>query len=114
MDKIEGNGISVRFANEGEKFQAIGERNALSCQPGVICYVDANGVICYGWNYRDAARTCLNERTRRAIFFADSATAATRRQAENAIRDLSKALGTNENVVVSQFVLDKQTSELSF
>lgn len=114
LDKIEGGIISVRLAKEGEKFQAIGERDVLDCQSGVICYADAGGVICYGWNYRDAARTCLNERTERAVFFADSATAATREQAENAITDLSKALGAKENAVVLRFVLDKQMSEFTF
>lgn len=114
LDKIEGDAITVRPAIEGEQFRAIGERDALPCQPGAVCYADAGGVICYGWNWRDAARTCLDERTTRAIFFADSAADASRRRAERAIADLAAALNANGSVSISQFVLDAQNREIVF
>lgn len=112
LDKIEGDVISVRFAKQDEEFRAIGEREAMPCQPGTVCYADSEGVICYGWNYRDAARTCLNENSERVIFFADSATRETRWRAENAIADLSNALGAGDSAGVLHFVLDKQNSEI--
>jgi lysyl-tRNA synthetase class 2 len=112
LSKIEGD-ITIRLSVEGDEFQAIGERESLRCKPDVVSYADAAGVICYGWNYRDAARTCLQEKTERAVFFVDSVNDSTRQSAEYAMADLSAALRNAGCKIISDFALDKTRPVIS-
>jgi DNA/RNA-binding domain of Phe-tRNA-synthetase-like protein len=115
LQKTSGN-IAIRPALAGEEFQAIGEKQAIRSDGEVIVYADQNGIICWGWNHRDCARTCLSADTRRAIFFADSVTESTRAKAEEAIRVLSEVLSSSSCTKIDSFTLDKDNSEawLSF
>ncbi len=103
--------ISVRLTKQGEEFTAIGNPEPVKCDPGVVVYTDEAGIICWAWNHRDAARTCLNAETRKAIFFADSASDESRSRAAEAIRLLSEALSSAGSVKVGFFVLDQQKNE---
>lgn len=103
--------IAVRPASEGEEFTAIGEKQALRSEAGVVVYADQGGVICWGWNHRDCARTCLTTQTRRAIFFADAATENTRKAAEQSIETLSEILTSAGGVKVAAFTLDQTNHE---
>jgi lysyl-tRNA synthetase class 2 len=105
LEKTRGN-ICVRPARGGEEFMAIGEKQAAQCEAGVIVYADTEGIICWGWNHRDSARTCLGLDTHRAIFFADSSDTVTRRAAEEAINTLTAALVSYGCVKLTSFALD--------
>lgn len=111
FDKIDGD-IAIRLTKTGEKFQGIGEQTAAECPPGVVAYADDAGVICFGWNYRDAARTCLDDKTSKAVFFVDSAAGSTRRQAKDAVRDLTNALTAAGCRLTSIFKLNAQEREV--
>jgi lysyl-tRNA synthetase class 2 len=106
--------IEIRYTAEAEDFQAIGERVSIKSPPGIVSYADASGIICWGWNHRDSLRTCLNEKTRTAIFFADSATGATYEMSETAIRNLSKTLLNSGCRLISEFVLDSKNPQAEF
>jgi DNA/RNA-binding domain of Phe-tRNA-synthetase-like protein len=108
LDRIKDQ-IEIRPTKSGEKFQGIGEREPIESQPDVISYSDAEGILCWAWNHRDSLRTCLNDRTQSAIFFADSATGATRKMAERAIQDLAKTLVEIGCRKAAEFVLDRNT-----
>ncbi len=84
--------VAVRLAREGEVFIGIGEKQSMPTPPGTVIYADSSAVICFGWNHRDAACSCLTGNTRRAIFFADSAVLASRRRAALGIALLREAL----------------------
>lgn len=105
--------IAIRTALAGEEFVAIGEKQAIKSQEGIVVYSDQEGIICWGWNHHDSARTCLNTDTQRAIFFADSATENTRPGAEKAIDTLSEILSNSGCVKVKAFVIDRHNYEVS-
>jgi DNA/RNA-binding domain of Phe-tRNA-synthetase-like protein len=103
--------IEIRLTKPGERFQGIGEREAIESPPDVVSYADEGGIICWAWNHRDSLRTCLNEKTESAIFFADSATRATYKMAQKAIQDLSEVLARAGCRQTAEFVLDSNTRE---
>jgi lysyl-tRNA synthetase class 2 len=111
LQKTQGD-ISVRAAEAGEEFTAIGEKQAIKSEAGIVVYADDAGVICWGWNHRDSARTCLGPDTQRAIFFADSATEGSRLRATESINTLSESLSSSGCVKLDSFVLDRHNGEV--
>lgn len=91
LDSLTGD-INIRLAHEGDAFWGIGEKQASSLPPGIVVYADKKNVVCFGWNHRDSAHTCLQPGTERAIFFADSAIQESRVRAENGLDLLREAL----------------------
>lgn len=110
LEKTRGD-ICIRPAKGGEEFMAIGEKQAIHSEAGVVVYADSEGIICWGWNHRDSARTCLGLDTRRAIFFADSSDAFTRGAAMEAINTLTNALASSGCVKLAAFALDRERFE---
>jgi len=104
VELLKGN-VEIRLTEEGEKFQAIGERESIVSPANIVSYADGGGIICWAWNHRDSVRTCLNENTRKAIFFSDSATNRTNEMASKAIRDLSHTLSNAGCKKLDAFVL---------
>jgi DNA/RNA-binding domain of Phe-tRNA-synthetase-like protein len=91
LDRI-ADDLRVRLSEQAEQFLAIGEKQALSVAKGIVVYADNAGVVCFGWNHRDSVRTCLRPETRRAIFFADSATGKSRTRAAAGLDLMAEAL----------------------
>jgi DNA/RNA-binding domain of Phe-tRNA-synthetase-like protein len=110
IQKTQGN-IAVRLATQGEEFVAIGERQPMSCDPGVVVYSDDAGIICWAWNHRDAGRTCLDEQTHKLIFFADSSSQESRGRATTAIDLLSDALSSVGATKLGAFALDRHGND---
>ena len=110
LQSVQGD-ITVRLTKQGEVFTPIGESEPIRCDPGVVVYADEAEIICWAWNHRDASCTCLNVETRKAIFFADSASEESRDRAAEAIGLLSKALLSEGTIKLGYFVLDQQQNE---
>lgn len=55
--------IRLTRAIGGEDFVSLGSAEPQPPQPGEVIYRDAVGVICRAWNWREAERTKLTERT---------------------------------------------------
>jgi lysyl-tRNA synthetase class 2 len=106
LEKIQGD-IAIRLTGDSEEFIAIGEQQPLTSDPEVVVYADDGGIICWAWNHRDAARTCLTRQSDRVIFFADSAISESRSRAAAAIDQLSEILTSAGASHVSAFVLDR-------
>ncbi len=113
LEKIQGD-IAVRLTTQGDEFIAIGEHQPMSCDAGVVVYSDDEGVICWAWNHRDASRTSLDAETRKAIFFADSASHDGRDRAALAIDLLANALLSGGGTLVSSFVLEENANQTTF
>lgn len=71
LDKVSGD-IKIRYAKEGETFLSLGERERQETQPNQVVYSDDERLICWLWNHKDAAETCIDENSTRVIFFIDS------------------------------------------
>src|SRR5579872_6265923 len=59
LKKIAG-GIKIRFAKEGESFLGLGERQPVQAKPNHVVYSDEERLICWLWNHKDAAATCID------------------------------------------------------
>lgn len=106
--------ISIRYTEPGEEFLPIGGSQILKSEPGIVAYADASGIICWAWNHRDSAHTCLSRETTTAIFFADSAAKDSYGRAEHGIDLLSEILSSAGCVKIHRFVLDHQKGETNF
>lgn len=73
FEKIAGRDIEVRFAREGESFIPLGKTTSVTLKPEHVVYAAGNDIICWLWNYKDAASTAIDEKTTKALFFIDSA-----------------------------------------
>lgn len=71
LNKISGD-IVIRHAKEEEPFQGIGEKQKEQAKTNHIVYADSQRLICWLWNHKDAIDTCIDENTKRVIFFIDS------------------------------------------
>lgn len=110
LSKTQGD-IVMRYTISGETFTPIGSKEPMTTDAGIVAYVDEQGVICWGWNHRDSVRTCLDEGSEAAIFFADSSTEDSRQQAERAINLLRDAFASAGCIEKSRFVLDQHNHE---
>ena len=60
--------IQLTFAKDNEKSVVLlGEKEARQPQPGEVIYKDNNGAICRRWNWKEAERTKLTEKTKHAF-----------------------------------------------
>lgn len=91
LSKISGD-IILRYAKESEPFQGIGERQKIQARSNHIVYADDQKLICWLWNHKDAAATCIDENTKQVIFFVDSAVTATHHTVQEALIHLSQNL----------------------
>ncbi len=71
LDKVEGE-IHIRFARAGETFQGLGEKRSVEVSPSQVVYADEKDVLCWLWNHKDAAKTCIDSTSKRIIFFVDA------------------------------------------
>jgi DNA/RNA-binding domain of Phe-tRNA-synthetase-like protein len=58
----------------------------------VVVYGCGDEVICYAFNFRDSARTCLTAETQTAAFFGEAVTAEQREAMRVALDDLADFL----------------------
>jgi lysyl-tRNA synthetase, class I len=109
LDQIQGD-IELRYGNEGEEADLLGVERPVKVLKTQVIYADAQRVITWLWNYRDAKGTAVTASTKRAIFFADSLVGAAR--AEEAIDELARTLGQLPKCkVLSSGVLSSAAAE---
>jgi len=71
LSKVSGN-IEIRYAREGELFLGLGEKIPVEAKPNQIIYADDKRVMCWLWNHKDSAATCIDENSEYVIFFIDA------------------------------------------
>ena len=71
LHKISGN-IKIRYAKERESFQGLGQKEKIEAKANHVVYADEKRILCWLWNYKDSAETCIDEGTEYAVFFIDS------------------------------------------
>ena len=88
LRKIAGE-ICIRFGKTAEKFRGLGEKEATNIEPHHIVYADTKRILCWLWNHKDAAETCIDKSTESVIFFIDSFDL---NEVQNALNQLSEFL----------------------
>ncbi len=71
LKKVSG-GITIRYAKEGESFFGLGERGKITARSNHVVYADDGRIICWLWNHKDSAETCIDESSKYVLFFIDS------------------------------------------
>lgn len=71
LKKVSG-GITIRYAKEGESFLGLGEREKIAARSNHVVYADDERIMCWLWNHKDSAQTCIDESSKYVLFFIDS------------------------------------------
>lgn len=71
LDKIMGD-IQVRYGQENERFLGLGTKEETEVKSNHVVYSDQQRIFCWLWNHKDAHETCIDENSKRVIFFIDS------------------------------------------
>lgn len=96
LNKIKGHDIEIRFARAGETFRPLGKDVDIPLSPAHIVYALDNTVICWLWNYKDAAISSIDQTSTREIFFIDAAklpVSCSMKQATDLLADSIRACG---------------------
>lgn len=71
LSKVAGD-VRIRLAKEGETFIPLGDWQKVQTHPSHVVYADDQRIICWLWNHKDSAETCIDEGTKEVVFFIDS------------------------------------------
>lgn len=71
LNKINGD-IKIRYAEEGEIFLGLGERETIKTASNHVVYADNQRIICWLWNHKDSKETCIDDYSKSVVFFIDA------------------------------------------
>ena len=83
--------VEVRIVNTSDTFRPLGGGVPRLDVPAVV-YASGSEVICYGWNHRDSATTCLVPETHDALFFGEALDHIQRLALDDAFAELREGL----------------------
>lgn len=112
IDKMIGN-MQLTIAGANEKpVELLGDHAPESPEEGEVLYKDDDSAICRRWNWREADRTKLTEKTKNAILVIEGIIPLEKSDVESATDELGKLVekfcgGTN-----STYVLDEKNPEI--
>jgi DNA/RNA-binding domain of Phe-tRNA-synthetase-like protein len=112
LDTCQGD-ISLKLADGTEAFTALGEEGNDPPLPGEVIYADAVGVLCRRFNWREAARTCLTEKTKNAVLVIECIPPMTEADLKKALEELT-ALIRSSVEEVKMVVLDQGSPSVAF
>ena len=89
LSTVEGD-VELAFAGANEPaVRLLGEPEARPPKPGEVIYRDAVGALCRRWNWKEADRTKLTDRTRDGFLVVEALPPVTRAELEAALADLA-------------------------
>lgn len=97
LRRLPGPAVTLRLARpEEDVFQPLGGRpEDMPLTEGVAVYACGSEVICWAFNHRDSARTCLEAGTDEAVFFSEAVAPEQHAGLEAALHDLAGLLARN-------------------
>jgi len=104
--------LRLTKANGNEPFIPLGEEENSPPYEGEIVYKDEAGAICRCWNWREALRTILTEKTKDAFLCIELADDSRVEDLEAALSDLAGLVSENLGGEVKIQVLDKEHKEM--
>jgi DNA/RNA-binding domain of Phe-tRNA-synthetase-like protein len=112
LDAIEGD-VELAIAGEHEPpVKLLGEPEARPPRAGEVIYRDRVGAICRRWNWKEADRTKLTERTKNALIVVEGLPPVTREEVTAAIEAIGRAVGERCGGTVRTAVLDTSRPSL--
>lgn len=89
LDQVRGDVLLTRAGESEPAVQLLGESDPRPPKPGEVIYRDDLGAICRRFNWKEAKRTKLTERTGNALLVIEALTPSTANDAERAIAALA-------------------------
>ena len=105
LDRCSGD-ITLTFAEGTELFTPLGSSENEPPEPGEAIYRDTEGVLCRKFNWREAARTCLTEKTANAVLVIEAISPTTREMLDAALMDIEALVKAHCNGEVRREILD--------
>jgi DNA/RNA-binding domain of Phe-tRNA-synthetase-like protein len=113
LDAIDGD-VALTLAAENETpVRLLGEPEARPPHAGEVIYRDREGAICRRWNWKEADRTKLTERTRNAILVVEGLPPVTREDVAEAVEELARRVRERCRATVVTAILDRNHPEFS-
>lgn len=85
--------VTLRFPREGDAFHPLGGRpEDMPLRPTVAIYASASEVVCWAFNHRDSASTCLQPGTDLGLFLGEAVAAHQHASLEAALAELGQDL----------------------
>lgn len=110
LDKVSGD-IMIRFGREGDSFLPLGKREPEVVKSNHVVYADDNKVLCWLWNFKDSSETCIDENTKKVVFFIDSVQQSTHDSLKKALEELISNLERINCIAVNHGILNLNSSE---
>ncbi|MDO8648239.1 MAG: B3/4 domain-containing protein [Candidatus Peregrinibacteria bacterium] len=105
LEKCTGD-IHLTIAEGTESFIPLGGTENEPPDPGEVLYRDDAGVLCRKFNWREAARTCLTEKTRNAVLLIEAVPPTTRTELDAALAQLKELISRFCGGTVETTILD--------
>jgi DNA/RNA-binding domain of Phe-tRNA-synthetase-like protein len=114
LDAIEGDVVLTRASASEPPVKLLGENEERAPKPGEVIYKDDRSAICRRWNWKEAERTKLTERTRNAILVLEALPPISLEELETAARDLERLVLERCGGDARVELLERQCPEVVF
>jgi len=112
IDKMVGD-MQLTIAGANEKpVELLGDHAPEPPAEGEVLYKDDDSAICRRWNWREADRTKLTEKTKNAILVIEEIAPLVRSDVESAVEELKKLVEKFCSGNVSTYIMDEDNREL--
>jgi DNA/RNA-binding domain of Phe-tRNA-synthetase-like protein len=112
LDAIDGD-VELAVAGPNEPpVRLLGEPEARPPRPGEVVYRDRSGAICRRWNWKEADRTKLTERTRNALLVVEGLPPITDGEVAVAIEEIARRLREHTGAAVVTALLGSERPSL--
>ena len=114
LDAIEGDIVLTRDSAAEPPVKLLGESEERAPKPGEVIYKDGRGAICRRWNWKEADRTKLTEKTANAILVLEALPPILVSELEAAARELERLVLEHCGGDARVELLDRQRPEVIF
>lgn len=112
LDQIRGD-IELTFAKGAEPpTLLLGDQEPRPPHPGEVIYKDKTSAICRRWNWREADRTKLTERTKNCVLVIEGLQPVTQQDIEIATKELTSLIGKFCGGSIAWFVINQLKPEV--
>jgi DNA/RNA-binding domain of Phe-tRNA-synthetase-like protein len=114
LGAIEGDIVLTRASAAEPPVKLLGESEERAPKPGEVIYKDDRGAICRRWNWKEADRTKLTEKTANAILVLEAVPPISLGELETAARELERLVLEHCGGDARVELLDRQRPEVGF
>lgn len=104
LDRLPVDEIVLRQVQSGDSFKPLGgTADDMPLRDRVVVYASASEIVCWAFNHRDSAKTCLQPGTSRAVFLGEAVTLLQKEHLILALADLRSILVAGGVSIVHEF-----------